>query len=762
MEVMQLVLVVLFVVVVVLLVPPLRRFLVTQWIMKLLAPMLPTLSDTEKIALEAGTVWFDGEIFTGAPDWKKLLDFDVGELTEAEKAFLEGPVEEFCRLTADHEASRTGDLDEAAWTFLKEKGFFGMVIPEEYGGLGFSAKAHSAVVTKISTRSAAGAVTVMVPNSLGPAELLLHFGTDEQKQHYLPRLAKGDEVPCFALTEPHAGSDAGTPRSFGVVCKGEWEGEEILGMRLTWDKRYITLSSVATVLGLAFRLKDPDGLLGDQEDLGITCALIPRDTPGVETGRRHDPLGIPFHNGPTTGEDVFVPLDFIIGGPDQAGGGWKMLMSCLAAGRSISLPANSCGVSQLATRTVGAYATVREQFKLPIGRFEGVEEPLARIVGRNYLMNATRWVTAGSVDAGEKPAVLSAIAKAYMTENMRAIINDAMDVVGGSGISRGPRNILGTAYQAAPIAITVEGANILTRTMIVFGQGAIRCHPFVQDELAAVEEGDLARFDQAFWGHVGHVHKNLFRAKFHAITGSRFAGAPVSGPAGEYLNHLTRFSAAFCVLSEFSMALLGGALKRKEKLTGRLADALAWIYIAGCCVKRYQDEGSRRSDLPLLRWTCEYALYEIQQALRGVLENFPVAPVAWILGWALFPLGYHFRKPSDALGGKLARAILEGGELRERLSQDCFVPPSEEEGLGKLEAALELVVGARPIEKKVREAVRAKKLPRAALHTLFDQALEAGVIDADEKKTLEEAEAARDHVVQVDAFDAEAYAALRA
>ena len=747
---------------VILLVPALRRNLVTRWVMIAIKPMLPKLGDTERIALEAGTVWFDGELFTGAPDWSRLLDFDVGALSEEEQEFLAGPVEEFCAMVNDYRTRQEGDLPEECWRFLKEKGFFGMIIPKEYGGLGFSAKGHSAVVTKLSTRTGAGCVTVMVPNSLGPAELLLHFGTDEQKDHYLPRLARGQEVPCFALTEPHAGSDAASPRSYGVVCKGQWEGQEVLGMRLTWDKRYITLSSVATVLGLAFRLHDPDHLLGDEDDVGITCALIPVSTPGVETGRRHDPLGVPFHNGPTTGKDVFVPLDFIIGGRGQAGGGWKMLMSCLAAGRSISLPGNSCGVAQLATRTVGAYATVREQFKLPIGRFEGIEEPLARIAGRTYYMDAVRLVTAGAVDAGEKPAVLSAVAKAYMTESMRRTVIDAMDVVAGAGISRGPRNIMAAPYQAAPIAITVEGANILTRSMIVFGQGAIRCHPFVQDELAGAANKDLALFDRAFFGHVGHVFKNLFRAKWHALTGSRFAGAPVGGSAGDYLNQLSRMSAAFCVLTEFSMALLGGALKRKEKLTGRMADAFAWLYIGSCTVKRFLDDGARSQDLPYLRWCLDTALYEIQQALRGVLENFPVRSVAWLLGWTLFPLGYRYLQPSDRVGGQLARSILEGGEMRERLSPDCYLPPADEEGLGKLEAALEVVVAVRPIEQKLRDAVRAGTLRKAPVATLLDDAVRAGVISADERAALGRAEAARDEVVQVDAFAFREYATARA
>lgn len=746
---------------VVLLVPPIRRNILTRVVMKMIAPMLPKLGDTERIALEAGTVWFDGELFTGAPDWKKLLDFEVGELSEEEQAFLDGPCEEFCRMISAHDTRQRGQLSDDAWQFAKDKGFLGMIIPKEYGGCGFSAKAHSAVITKLSTRSGAGAVTVMVPNSLGPAELLLHYGTEEQKDYYLPRLARGEEIPCFALTEPNAGSDAAAATSIGIVERGTFNGEEVLGMRLTWDKRYITLAPIATVLGLAFKLKDPDGLLGGDEDIGITCALVPTSTPGVETGRRHDPLGSPFHNGPTTGKDVFVPLDYIIGGKAQAGEGWKMLMGCLAAGRAISLPGNSCGVAQMTTRTCGAYATVREQFKLPIGRFEGIEEPLARIAGKTYLMDATRRVTAATVDHGEKPAVLSAIAKAYMTQGMREVVTDGMDVVAGAGISRGPKNILSEPYTSAPIAITVEGANILTRSMIIFGQGAIRCHPFVQDELAGVAERDLARFDRAFWGHTLHVFKNIARAKFHGFTGSRFAGDPLGGPGGRYLQHFGRMSAAFCVLSEFSMALLGGALKRKEKLTGRMADALAWMYIGGCAVKRFVDDGQRKEDLPYLHWSCQYSLYQVQEALRGVCENFPMPAMGKLFSWIIFPLGYHFRLPTDRTGAKLARSILEGGEMRERLSPDCYIPPEEEPGAGQLEAALATIVAVRPIEKKLRDAVKAGLLEKGRIAVLLDSAVQQGIIDADERAKLGEAEAARAEAVRVDAFAPADYMALR-
>ena len=557
--------------------PVLRRPLVSSWVMKLLTPLMPRMSETERIALEAGTVWWDGDLFSGNPDWHKLLDFQVQGLSAKERAFLDGPVEQLCELIKEWEVIQAGDLPQEAWDFIKRHGFFGLIIPDEYGGLGFSAAAHSAVIVKLASRSVTTAVTVMVPNSLGPAELLLHYGTEAQKRHYLPRLAKGEEIPCFALTGPEAGSDAAATQSVGIVSRGIFEGEEVLGMRLEWRKRYITLGPVATVIGLAFRLRDPDGLLGDRDDLGITCALIPADLPGIEIGARHDPLGVPFQNGPNTGDDVFVPLDFIIGGRENAGQGWRMLMESLAAGRSISLSALSVASAQTATRTVGAYATIREQFDTPIGRFEGIEEPLTRIGGLTYLMNAARILIAGAVDAGEKPAVLSAVVKAYLTEGMRQVVTDAMDIRAGAAICRGPWNILANAYQAVPIGITVEGANILTRSMIIYGQGAIRAHPFAQEEIQAVAERDLTRFDHAFWSHAGYVVTNAVRALLLGLTGGRIMRSPVRGEVGHFFGELTQMSAAFALVSDAAMATLGGQLKRRKKISGRLADALAWM-----------------------------------------------------------------------------------------------------------------------------------------------------------------------------------------
>jgi acyl-CoA dehydrogenase len=737
--------------------PPLRRLLVSRFAMKVMAPVLPRLGDTERIALEAGTVWWDAELFSGRPQWEKLLAFTPQGLTADEQAFMDGPVQELCTRLDDWQINQLRDLPTSIWVFLRTNGFFGMIIPKEYGGHGFSAIAHSRVVTRISSRSVAAAVTVMVPNSLGPGELLLHYGTEEQKKYYLPRLAKGDEIPCFGLTGPEAGSDAAATQSEGVVEKRIVDGKEVLGLRLNWKKRYITLAPVATLIGLAFRIKDPDHLLGDKEDLGISCALISNDLEGVEIGQRHDPMGVPFMNGPIVGKDVFAPLDCVIGGRDGIGQGWRMLMECLAAGRSISLPALSVGAAQMMTRISGAYATVREQFDTPIGRFEGIEEPLARIAGKTYMMTATRTLTCGALDAGEKPAVLSAIAKAYLTEGMREVVTDAMDIRAGAAIQRGPRNTLARAWDAVPIGITVEGANILTRSMIIYGQGAIRCHPFVQHEIASIANNDLKKFDKAIFGHVNLLVRNATRAKLLAWSGSRLAAAPRTEDTARYYQHLSRFSAAFELLSDVAMGTLGGSLKRREKISGRLADALAYMYLASCALKRYHDEGKTTANYNLVRWSTEHCLYRIQEALLGVLESLPARPAAWLLSWAIFPLGARFRPPSDKLGARVARDILEDREARINLTTDIFVPPPGEVGLGALEAALAKAVRAIPVETKLRDAVRAGQLDRAPGYMLDEMGRKAGIITEEEYKMLQDADAARNEVVAVDAFDPQTF-----
>ena len=740
--------------------PPLRRVLVSRFAMKATAPVLPRLGDTERIALEAGTVWWDAELFSGRPDWSKLLAFTPQPLTADEQAFMDGPVAELCARLDDWQIQQQRDLPASTWAFLKANGFFGMIIPKEYGGHGFSAIAHSRVVAKISTRSVAAAVTVMVPNSLGPGELLLHYGTDQQKKYYLPRLARGDEIPCFGLTGPEAGSDAAATQSEGVVEKRVIDGKPVLGLRLNWKKRYITLAPVATLIGLAFRIKDPEHLIGDAEDRGISCALISRDLPGIEIGLRHDPMGVPFMNGPSVGNDVFAPMDCIIGGNNGIGQGWRMLMECLAAGRSISLPALSVGAAQMATRISGAYATVREQFDTPIGRFEGIEEPLARIAGKTYLMTATRTLTCGALDAGEKPAVLSAIAKAYLTEGMREVVTDAMDIRAGAAIQRGPRNSLARAWDAVPIGITVEGANILTRSMIIYGQGAIRCHPFVQHEITSIAENNLKKFDAALFGHINLLFRNTTRAKLLAWTGSRLAATPRTEDTSRYYQHLSRFSAAFELLSDVAMGTLGGSLKRREKISGRLADALAYMYLASAALKRYHDEAKTTANFNLACWSAEHCLYRVQEALRGVLENLPMRAAAWWLSWVIFPLGARFRPPSDKLGARVARDILEDREARLNLTGDIFVPPPDEPGLGALEAALDKAVRAIPVETKLRDAVRAGQLDRAPGYMLDEMGLKAGVITQEEYQTLQDAEAARNEVIAVDAFDAETFKTL--
>ncbi|MBX3697336.1 MAG: acyl-CoA dehydrogenase [Dokdonella sp.] len=741
--------------------PPLRRALISRFVMPVFAKVLPRLGDTERVALEAGTVWWDADLFSGMPDWQKLLDFEARPLSDDEQAFLDGPVNELCAAIDDWQVYQDRDLPPEVWALIRKHRLFGLIIPKEYGGHGFSALAQSRIVTRISSRSVTAAVTVMVPNSLGPGELLMHYGTQAQKDRYLKRLADGEEIPCFALTGPEAGSDAAATQSEGIVEKRSIDGREVLGLRLNWMKRYITLAPVATLIGLAFRLKDPDHLLGDEVDRGITCALIPRDTPGVEIGMRHDPMGVPFHNGPTIGRDVWVPIDAIIGEREGVGHGWRMLMESLAAGRSISLPALSIGAAQMATRICGAYATVREQFDTPIGRFEGIEEPLARIAGMTYLMTATRTLTCGALDAGEKPAVIGSIAKAYLTEGMRQVIIDAMDIRAGSAIQRGPRNMLSRSWDAVPIGITVEGANILTRSMIVYGQGAIRCHPFVHREIESVAKGDLKAFDQAIFGHVNLLFTRAVRATLLALSGSRFAGAPQTEDTARYYQHLSRFSAAFTIVSDTAMGTLGGTLKRREKISGRLADALAYLYLASAALKRYHDEGKTTANFGLVRWSVDLCLYRIQEALLGVLENLPNRSAAWFLDLLIFPLGARFRPPADRIGARVARDILEDREARKTLTEDVFVPAGDQPGLGRLEAALDKAVAALPIETKLRDAVRAGKLDRAPGHMLDDTGLAAGIITREEYDRLNEARDLRDEVIQVDAFSPEQFRSLR-
>ena len=741
----------------VLVVPSLRKALLSDPLLSWFRKALPQVSQTEQEALDAGTVWWDGELFSGRPDWNKLFGTPKPRLTPDEQAFLDGPVEQLCRICDDWKITHElNDLPPEVWQFIKDKGFLGMIIPRQYAGLGFSAYAHSQVVQKLATRNATACVSVMVPNSLGPAELLLHYGTEEQKNHYLPRLAKGLEMPCFALTGPDAGSDAGSIPDFGLVCRGVHDGREVLGIRLTWEKRYITLGPVATILGLAFKLHDPDHLLGGQQDIGITLALIPTSHPGVNIGRRHLPLNAAFMNGPNWGKDVFIPMNWIIGGQEYAGQGWRMLMECLAAGRSISLPSSSAGAAKLAARTTSAYSRVRSQFKISIGKFEGIEEALARIAANTYVIDAARTMTAGAVDLGEKPSVISAIVKYHCTERGRQVINDAMDVHGGKGICLGPNNYLGRSYQQIPIGITVEGANILTRSMMIFGQGAIRCHPYVLEEIAATRSQNpveaSVKFDDAFWNHVRFVFANAARALWLGVTGARLVAVPGAPALRRPVQQLTRLAAGFALVADVSMLFLGGDLKRKEKLSGRLGDILSQLYLASTVLKRFEDDGRQQGDLPLALWALEDCLNRIQEAFYGVFSNFPSRIAAWKMRLLVFPWGKVFSAPSDRRGHEVAALVLEPSAARDRLTANMFLHKHEDDPVGRLELAMQAAPGGEAVEAKIRNAAKAAVITGFTDESRTLAALEKGIISAEEAAKYRRFSALRRACIMVDDF----------
>jgi acyl-CoA dehydrogenase len=739
--------------------PQLRHSLLSKPLLQRIRRVLPPMSPTERTAIEAGSVWWEAELFRGAPDWQILQDYRLPVLSAQEQAFIDGPVEQLCAMIDDWDIThKRMDLSPEIWEFLKQHRFFGMIIPERYGGLEFSAHGHSSVVTKIAARSISAGVTVMVPNSLGPAELLMHYGTESQKDYYLPRLANGREIPCFALTGPFAGSDAGAIPDHGVACMGEHQGNQVLGLRLNWDKRYITLGPVATVLGLAFKVFDPDGLLGDQEELGITCALIPANTPGVTIGNRHFPLNAAFQNGPNSGKDVFIPLDYIIGGQENIGNGWRMLVESLSVGRGISLPAVGVAAGKSCVRHTGAYARVRKQFNTSIGKFEGVEEALARIGGMTYMMEAGRLLTLSALDNGEKPSIITAILKCYNTEHMRQVVNDAMDIHGGRGICMGPSNYLARAYQTIPVGITVEGANILTRSMIIFGQGAIRCHPYLVREMEAATMDDLAVaeevFDQALRGHTEYFVTNFCRAFIYGISGSHLAPAPYSGRVGDYYRRLGQMSAAFAVTSDLVLMILGGAFKRKEKLSGRFADALGYMFYASAVLKKFEADGQPRSDLPLLEWSAKYCLYQVQVALDEILRNFPVKWIGVIVRHWIFPLGLSLRPPNDSLSHRVAALLLKPGGARDRLTAGIYHSDDPEDITGCLEDALHKVIKAEPIERRLRH-------DRITQHGLEDypqwisNLLESGQVSAEESDILLQARLATARVIRVDDFTPE-------
>lgn len=732
---------------------------ISEKLLNIFKNIMPKISDTEQEALDAGTVWWEQEVFAGKPNWKKLHSIPKATLTTEEETFLNGPVEELCKMIDEWKiTSIERDLSKDAWKYIKEQGFFSFIIPKEYGGLGFSSYAQSQVLTKINSLSATAGSIVSVPNSLGPAELLMHYGTEEQKQHYLPRLAKGEEVPCFALTAIEAGSDAGGIPDSGIVCKGQWNGEEIIGLQLNWDKRYITLAPVATLLGLAFKMYDPDGLLGDKKELGITCALIPTDTDGVEIGRRHYPLSTPFQNGPTQGKDVFVPLDYIIGGEKMAGQGWRMLVDCLSAGRAISLPSGATGGSKMVAYTTGAYARIRRQFKVPVGSMEGVMEALARIAGKTYIIDAVRSFTAAGIDSGEKPSVASAIVKCHTTKLAQECSIDGMDIHGGKAVMMGPKNYMARAYQGAPISITVEGANILTRSLIIYGQGSIRCHPHILKLIAATQNENkiqaIKDFDTTLFAHIGFVLSNKVRTFWLGITASLFVRKPKKDFTGRYYQRITRFSSALAFLSDLTMGILGGELKRRESISGRLGDMLSNLYMASAILKFYDDKGRPKHDKNVVQWSVEHCLYQTQMAADGVLRNFPIGWLGKLLRITVFPLGLPLSPPSDKLGRRLARDLQMPEAMREELTDGIFKSESHFSNLYKVDKALRLQLKMEPIVKKLSKALGRKP----ANHQVVDfaqDALEQSIISQDEFELIESAEAARLDVIHVDDFSAE-------
>ncbi|NQZ10739.1 MAG: acyl-CoA dehydrogenase [Algicola sp.] len=736
-----------------------RRQWITAPVFRFFKKILPPMSLTEKEAMESGDVWWDGELFCGKPDWQKLHNYPKPRLSHEEQDFLNNQVETLLAMIDDYQITQKDrDLPADVWQYIKDHGFFAMIIPKKYGGLEFSAIANSTIVTKIATRSISVAVTIMVPNSLGPGELLLHYGTEAQKDQWLPRLANGSEIPCFALTGPEAGSDAGGIPDKGIVCEQQYNGEKTLGIRLTWNKRYITLAPVATVLGLAFKMVDPDKLLGDEQDIGITCALIPTSHEGVKIGDRHDPMGMAFMNGTTYGEDVFIPIDWIIGGQAYAGRGWRMLVECLSAGRGISLPALSTAGGHMASRMTSAYVYVRRQFGLSIGKFEGVQEALARIGSNSYVLEAMRTMTAGAIDLKVSPAVVTAIAKYHMTEMSRAIVNDSMDIHSGKAIQMGPKNYLAFGYMSVPISITVEGANILTRNLIIFGQGAIRCHPFVLGEMAAAANPDakqgLRDFDELLVKHVLYAAGNKIACLFQGLTVGRFNETPVAGETGKYYRQLTRMSRGLAFAADVSMLVLGGGLKRKEMISARMGDILSQLYIASTVLKRYEDDGRQMSDLPFVHYALQNCLYQIGKAFDGFFQNFPNRLVARSLEFIIFPYGIHYQPPKDEIAQQVCEGMTKPGIMRDRLSHLCYLGEAEDDITGSMERAYEGMVEADLIFKPIVAAQKAGEMDKGLpLADTITQALSRKLITQQQADTLLAVEKLRWEAISVDSFE---------
>lgn len=726
------------------------RFAISDFLFKRMGRSMPTLSKTEEEALNAGDTWLEKDIFIGKPNWDKLASIST-KLSPEEQAFLDNETQTLCSMLNEWEINQARDLPQTVWTYLKDNGFFGLVIGKEYEGKGFSARAHSDIVMKIASRCGVAAVTVMVPNSLGPGELLQHYGTDEQKNYYLPRLAKGIDIPCFALTEPDAGSDATSIQSEAVVMEKMVDGKLVLGVNLTLEKRWITLSPIATLIGLAVVLKDPDSLLQGVGEEGITCLLISRDVPNLEIGNRHLPAEQPFMNGTIRGRDIFVPITSIIGGQKKAGHGWQMLVECLSIGRSISLPALGAASSSVAYLTTGAFARIRRQFNLELAQFEGIEEKLAEIAGLNYLVNATRLLTLAAVNEHKKPASASAITKYFNTELARITINDAMDVHGGRVVVVGPRNYLFNYYQGIPISVTVEGANIMSRNLLIFGQGSMACHPFVRDEFYAVTQGDKFAFRRLIWEHIIYFAQNMAKSIGSAWTGGRLIATPKNS-LKRACQRLTRLSYAFAWLADLSLIYLGGTLKRKERLSARLADGMSYLYMAMAAVRYCQENGQTNDQTLHAKWAVAYCFYHAQKAMIDFCNNFPSKLLGRLIRILVFPFGQTMAYPSDQLDHQLALLMTQNNLYRKTIAKSIYLSGDSNQPVDKIENTLQMMIQHQALYDKIPDLKRYKG---AVLTEKLAQKVSEGVLTQDEMDSLVRIEACRWDAIQVDEFSSE-------
>ncbi len=741
-------------------IPWLRAHLISKFILRKVKSSIPPISKTEQEAIASGSTWWERDLFCGRPEWNKLHTFGQPVLLGDGRAFLAHQVPTLCSMLDDWKITQDPyDLPPEVWSFLKSEKFFGMTIPKRYGGLGFSAYTHSCVITMIATRSYSAAVCVMVPNSLGPAELLQHFGTEPQREYYLPRLAKGEEIPCFALTSPTAGSDATSITDTGIVCKGIYQGKEYLGLKLNWNKRYITLAPVATLAGIAVHVYDPERLLAGETDIGITLVLVPTNLPGVEHGKRHMPLHQAFMNGPIQGKDVFVPLENVIGGESMLGKGWHMMTDSLAVGRGISLPAVSTAAAILCYRMTGAYARVREQFGHPIGDFEGIKIALARIGAGTYLCEAARLFTTGAIDSGAKPSIASAITKYHLTELSRKIVNDAMDIHGGRSIILGEHNYLANIYTAIPIGITVEGANILTRNLIIFGQGAFRCHPYLAKELEAFSSSDekkgLLKFDRIIFKHIGFAMCNFSRALVYGITCGKKISIPVEGIFKPYYRQLSRMSMALSIIVDVALLSIGGDLKRKENLSARLGDVLSYLYLASAVLKYFRENGQTSEDRPFAEYSLQWCLFQSQSAILGFLDNMPSPRWRWILKKTIFTWGPHYKMPSDDLAIEIANAMMKPGSQRDRLTQFCFISKDTKDAANTMERTFISAVESENGLLKIKQAIKQSKIAAdLSVDEQVNTAQELGIVTSEEVVHIKEFYQLQNEAIQVDVLDA--------